>query len=214
MRGWLLIFAVLLWAPLTAGAAERIALQALFKDKAILTIDGARRVLQSGQVSPEGVKLLSTDTQAEQAVVVVDGKPQTLKLGVVISNFKSTGKGSVTLYNETNGHFYADGAINGVAVRFMVDTGATTIAINSNVADRAGLDYKKRGRPSLAQTAAGITKAYTLTLDSVTVGGITLHNVEAGVLEGNYPSPALLGMSFLGQLDMKRQGEKMELTER
>ena len=214
MRGWLLIFVALLLVPLTTGAAERIVLQALFKDKAIITIDGVRRVLTSGQVSPEGVKLLSTDTQEEQAQIEIDGKPQALKLGVVIASFKPTGKGSVTLYNDTNGHFYADGAINGVAVRFVVDTGATTIAISSDVADRAGLDYKKRGRASLAQTASGISKMYALTLDTVTVGSITLHNVAAGVLEGSYPSPALLGMSFLGQLDMKRQGEKMELTER
>lgn len=197
-----------------AGAVENISLQALFKDKAIVVIDGARHVLTSGEVSPEGIKLLSTDTQEEKAQIEINGKPEVLTLGVVRSSFASKGRGSVTLYPETNGHFYADGIINGVTVRFLVDTGATGIALSGDVADRIGIDYKRFGHPAYVRTAAGVVAAYFLTLDSVTVGNITLHNVEAAVQVGSNPKPALLGMSFLGQLDMKRDDEKMELIER
>jgi aspartyl protease family protein len=197
-----------------AGAVEKISLEALFKDKAIIVIDGARHVLNSGEVSPEGIKLLSTDTQEEKAQIEIDGKPEVLTLGVVRSSFASKGRGSVTLYPETNGHFYADGIINGVAVRFLVDTGATTIALSGDVADRIGIDYKRFGHPSYVRTASGVAAAYFLTIDNVTVGNITLYNVEAAVQEGSYPKPALLGMSFLGQLDMKRNDAKMDLTER
>jgi aspartyl protease family protein len=200
--------------PFTAGAVETISLQALFKDKAILTIDGARRVLKAGDASPEGVKLVSTDTQEELATVEIEGKPEVLRLGVVISGFTSARRGSVILYPERGGHFFADGLINGVSVRFMVDTGATTIAMSSAAASRIGLDYRKVGRPGAASTASGFVRTYNLKLNTVQIGEITLHNVDAGVVEGNHPTEILLGMSFLGQLDMKRDSEKMELTHR
>jgi aspartyl protease family protein len=200
--------------PFTAGAVENISLQALFKDKAILTIDGARRVLKAGDASPEGVKLVSTDTQEELATVEIEGKPEVLRLGVVISGFTSARRGSVILYPERGGHFFADGLINGVSVRFMVDTGATTIAMSSAAASRIGLDYRKVGRPGAASTASGFVRTYNLKLNTVQIGEITLHNVDAGVVEGNHPTEILLGMSFLGQLDMKRDSEKMELTHR
>ncbi|MBI3546359.1 MAG: TIGR02281 family clan AA aspartic protease [Gammaproteobacteria bacterium] len=197
-----------------AYAVETISLQALFKDKAIVLIDGKRRVLKTGDVSPEGVKLLSTDTQEEIAEVELDAKRKVLKLGVVISSFTARGKGSATLYAESRGHYLVDGLINGVPVNFVVDTGATLVAMNSHVADRIGLDYRRNGRPSVAGTPAGYVRTYNLKLSSVQVGGITLYNIDGSVIEGSHPSEVLLGMSFLGQLDMKRDNDKMELSER
>ena len=208
-----LIALLALMLPLWAGA-QGITIQALFKDKAILIIDGARRVLKSGETSPEGVKLLSADTQEEKAVIEVNGKRETLKLGVVVASFKATGRSSVTLYPERGGHFFADGVINGVPVRFLVDTGATVVAMNSQVANRLGLDYRKNGRPGVASTAGGLVRTYDLHLNTVQVGDVVLHNVAGSITEGTSPSEILLGMSFLGQLDMKRVGDKMELSER
>jgi aspartyl protease family protein len=120
----------------------------------------------------------------------------------------------VTLYPDRGGHFFVDGLVNGTNVRFMVDTGATVVAMSSAVANRIGIDYRKQGRPGMASTPAGYVKTYNITLGTVQVGGITLHNVAGSVIEGNHPREALLGMSFLGHLDMKRDGEKMELSER
>jgi aspartyl protease family protein len=86
--------------------------------------------------------------------------------------------------------------------------------MSSAAASRIGLDYRKLGRPGAASTASGFVRTYNLKLNTVQIGEITLHNVDAGVVEGNHPTEILLGMSFLGQLDMKRDSEKMELTHR
>jgi aspartyl protease family protein len=98
-------------------------------------------------------------------------------------------------------------------VTFLVDTGASTIALNSATAKRIGIDYTK-GRPGMATTASGYTRVYSVKLDSVKVGEIVLRNVDAGVIDGPQPETPLLGMSFLNALEMKRDGDKMELTRR
>ena len=209
-----LLFITCWTSPAAAQAVEKITLHALFKNKVIVIIDDERRVLATGETSPEGVKLIAVDTSEETAEVEVDGQSQVLRLGVVIAGFTQGERGHITLYAETNGHFHADGLINGVPVRFLVDTGATTIALSSDTAKRMGLDYKKVGRPGLASTASGTVTIFSLKLNSVQIGSITLHNVDAGVIEGLHPREALLGMSFLGRLEMKRDGNRMDLTQR
>jgi len=212
MTAWryFLLGGLALWSAL-AGAD--VTLFALFQDKAILHIDGSRRVLAVGGVSPEGFKLISTDTAAEEAVLEKDGKRQTLKLGTVIAAFQTTTRESVTLYSDSSGFFHADGSINGHPVRFLVDTGANTVAINTALAKSAGIDYLK-GQPGTARTASGYARVYGVTLATVKVGDIVVHNVQAGVIDGPQPEVPLLGMSFLGVLDMKREGNKMDLTRR
>lgn len=196
-------------------AAEKVQLFALFKDKAIIKIDGVRRVLARGEVSPEGMKLLATDTVREVAEVEFHRRRETLKLGVVsAAGFgEPKASGNATLYAE-RGFFFSDGKINGTPVRFLVDTGANTVALSSQAAERIGLDYKRKGRRGMASTASGMVPMYSVKLDSVTVGDITLYNVDAGVIEGDHPTDVLLGMSFLGRVEMKRDGDKMELTKR
>jgi aspartyl protease family protein len=204
---------LMLAAPVAAEGPASVALQALFREKAIFLIDGSRRVLKVGDTSPEGVKLVATDTREETATVEVNGKQDTVRLGVVLAGFTAAGKGSATLYAE-RGHFFADVMINGVTVRSMVDTGASMIAMNGATARRLGLDYQRSGRPGMANTASGVVRTYNVKLDSVQLGDIVQHNVDAAVIEGSHPTDILLGMSFLGRLDMKRDGEKMELTQR
>lgn len=185
-------------------------LLALFKDKAILQIDGARRVVARGETTPEGLKLISADT--EQAVVEVDGRRRTLKLGVVVGSQSATGQPSVTLW-ANRGFFYAEGSINNVPVRFLVDTGASAIALNSALARRIGIDYTK-GEPGVAVTASGHARMFAIRLSRVKVGEIVLYDVEAGVIEGAQPDTPLLGMSFLSALEMRRDGDRMELIKR
>lgn len=209
------IAALALYASLGAGAAEapEIALHALFENKAILVIDGERRVLSVGETSPEGVRLLATDTAAEEARVELDGRRETLTLGVVAASFAPAERPGVMLYAGADGHFHADGTINGRLVRFLVDTGATTVALSGDEARRLGIDYRAFGRPEYASTAGGVVRSWSLTLNRVEVGPIVLYNVAAGVIEGAFPREALLGMSFLGRLDMKREGTRLELTQ-
>jgi len=216
-RSWIpkLVIAVALSCTAAgAGAARKISLYALFQDKAIIIIDGARHLLKSGETSAEGLKLLATDTEAETADVEIDGRRDVLKLGVVTASFASKDKGSVILYPDQGGHFFADGLINGTSVRFMVDTGATVIAMNSDTARRIGIDYTANGTPGVASTAAGYVRTYNVLLNTVQVGAITMYNVPGSVIEGRGPNQVLLGMSFIGQLDMKRDSDKMELSVR
>lgn len=199
--------------PFSLRAAESVSIYALFNGKAILLVDGTRRVLKAGEESPEGIRLISASTETDEAVIEVEGKRSVLKLGVVISAFTGSARASTTLWAGSNGFFHADGSVNGVPLTFLVDTGANTIAMNIATARRVGIDYLK-GQPGIAKTASGFVKIYGLTLNSVKIGEIELHNVEAGVIEGSQPDTPLLGMSFLGRLEMRRDGDKMELIKK
>ncbi len=98
-------------------------------------------------------------------------------------------------------------------MRFLVDTGATSIALSAADARRLGIDYLS-GQPGLMSTANGTAAAYRVRLDSVRVGDIVANNVEGAVLEGSQMPVALLGMSFLNRMEMKREGQFMVLIRR
>lgn len=205
-------------APL-AYAVEKLTVLALFEGKVLLHVDGERRLIAEGETSPEGITLVDGDS--DHAVVEIDGREEVLELGMVTSFPGAAddvspawdGPQQLTLWAEDDGFFYASGAINGFAVRFLVDTGANTIAINRSLAERIGVDYRQ-GKQGVATTASGVTPMYLVTLDRVSIGEITLRNVDAGVLLGSQPDVPLLGMSFLGKLDMNRTGNRLELKRR
>lgn len=209
---------MLLSAP-AAPAVETLRLLALFEDKALLHVDGEGRMMTAGETSPEGVTLVRTGS--ESVTVMVDDKREVLKLGMMTSFPGASedvspawdGKEKLTLWQEDDGFFYAGGDINGEPVRFLVDTGANTIALSRRHAERIGIDYRS-GEQGMATTASGVTPMYLVTLEEVSVGEITLRDVRAGVLLGDYPDIPLLGMSFLGKLDMVRDGERLELKRR
>ena len=204
-------------APAPAQAAD-ISVTALFGGKAQLVIDGGKpRMLSAGQTSPEGVKLISADSSA--AVIEFQGKRRSLALGSgmrIASAGAASGTGggaSVTLTADTQGHYLTLGQINGGTVQFLVDTGATTIALPSAEARRLGINYLG-GPRGYTQTANGRAAAYRVTLDTVKIGDITLHAVEAVVLEGDGLKMALLGMSFLNRTEMRRDGQALTLIRR
>jgi aspartyl protease family protein len=103
----------------------------------------------------------------------------------------------------------ASGAINGRNVRFMVDTGATTVALGAAEADRIGLDYRN-GQRARMQTAGGTVTGHVLTLSAVTVGDVTIANVQAVVMPAPMPF-VLLGNSFLSRFQMRRDNDVMRL---
>ena len=107
---------------------------------------------------------------------------------------------TVTLKRDPSGHYRAEAFINGVKVPVLVDTGATGIAISQHVADRLGLQSQNAVR---TQTANGETVGYLLRLESVKLGGIEVHDVAASIAPGLADDEALLGMSFLGRLDVR-----------
>lgn len=202
---------VLALASAAAGATE-VALTGTFgSTAAILSIDGgAPKTVKVGQ-SFGGVKVVGVEQ--DRATVEIDGKRRVLVRGQTHSSTgPSAARQSATLTAGPGGHFAAEGSVNGTSVRFLVDTGATLIALPASVAKRIGLDYRK-GPVGAAQTAAGPTPAYRVKLDTVKVGGIELNNVDGVVIEQGLEVP-LLGMTFLNRVDMQRDGQTMTLTRR
>lgn len=118
------------------------------------------------------------------------------------------GGSEVVLERNRYGHYVADGAINGQPVQFFVDTGATLISIPAEVASKLGL---RRGPEGLAQTANGVVKVYSTRLDRVRLGDIELTNVLASINPGMSGPDILLGMSFLGHLELLQRGDSLRL---
>ncbi|MDB5866052.1 MAG: hypothetical protein JWO70_3858 [Betaproteobacteria bacterium] len=207
--------AALLLSLTGEALAADIAVSALFNGKALITVDnGKPRMMSVGETSSEGVKLLTATS--ESAVIEYAGKRQTLLLGQgtrIGSASAGAGSGQVTLSAGAGGHFWAPGAINGVSIRFLVDTGATSVALSSDAAKRLGLNYTAGARVPI-KTANATINGYRISLDTVRVGDITLNSVEGIVLEGRYPEEALLGMSFLNRMQMKRDGDTLTLVRR
>jgi aspartyl protease family protein len=209
-KSWILI--ALAAAAFPARATD-VTVVGLFSGKAVVTINrGQPRILAVGQTTPEGVKLVAVD--ARGATLEVDGKRQTLEMG---QHFETPGQApdrqSVTLAPDSRGHFMADAQVNGGHLRLMVDTGATLVRLSTADARRLGIDYT-RGEPGYSIVADGRrVPNYRLKLDTVSIGGLTLYNVDATVGEGGI-GYGLLGMSFLGRTEMRREGQNLILTKR
>lgn len=211
MRLLPLFFCLWLW-PVAALAETQVSVVGLFNGKAMLIINGGKpRTYSAGQLTPEGVRLVSADSS--KAVVEVEGKRRELAMGQGISIAGNGGAQTATLYANKEGHFFGDGYINGAPVKFLVDTGATSIALSSDEARRIGLVYIN-GNSGLAQTASGSVKAYQVTLNSLKIGGITMYQVDAVVLEGSSPPFVLLGMTALNRMNMQRDDMALTLTKK
>jgi aspartyl protease family protein len=197
-----------------AIALEKIVVLGLFKDKAIVEIDGRKRSLTAGVMSPEGVKLIAANSS--EALIEVNGKRGTYTLGTHIGSAYAPVSPQVTvqIWPDATGMYTIDGSINQFPVKFLVDTGASTVAMNRHQAKRLGLDYKLDSAERAASTASGIARTYYLTLKRVKVGEIELNEVPAVVVDGDFPLVSLLGMSFLNRVDMMRNGRVLELRKK
>ena len=193
--------------------ATDVSVVGLFGDKALITVNGgAQKLLKVGDKTPEGIKLINANSN--QATLEIDGKKQILSLGEGVSTggVQEHGKASVSLAADAQGHFITNGTINGSATRFLVDTGATAVSMSSAEAKRLGIAYLN-GTKGLSSTANGVAQVYRVSLNTVKVGDISLNGVEGVVHESAMPI-VLLGMSFLNRVNMKREGDRMELTKR
>lgn len=201
-----------LLAAAAAGAAD-VALAGLLPGRAVVVVNGGNpRTLSVGGKTPEGVKLLAVEDSA--ALFEIDGKKERLVLGAhAVSSGGAGGGSSVTLTADSRGQFFTLGSVNGAPVRFVVDTGATYVALGASDAVRAGIDYRNKGQPGQAMTANGVIRSWRVPGNSVRLGDITLHEVDVAVQENNMPV-VLLGMSFLNRVEMKRAGDTMTLKKR
>lgn len=203
---------ILLNVPIGWAKSLDIVVVGLFNGQAVVQIDKQQRMLKVGDTSPEGVRLISATSSV--AVLEVDGIKQQYPLGMAIgSKFEAPEEPVVHLW-PTNGMYLTGGSINGISVDFLVDTGASSIAINAATARLLGIDYLNSKKSGYVTTASGKAMAYLIMLDQVQVGSIKLHNVEAVVLNGLEPQTALLGMTFLGRLEMNNKGSRLELRKK
>lgn len=202
-----------IFASSESAKAADVTVVGLFPGKAVVIINGAQpRTIAVGQKQPEGVTLLNT--ASNNAVFDIEGKRQTLDLG---EHFATPGSGgnagnTLKLSADTQGHFWTVGQINGRTVRFLIDTGATQVALPASAARNMGIDFTK-GQRGISKTAGGDVSVWRISLDAVTIGEMTLYAIDANVFESGL-DVALLGMSFLNRLEMRRDGSQMTLTKR
>ena len=208
---WLLL--VLLVFCLPAQARDVVVL-GVFPDRAMIQVDGTRQVLRAGESTDDGVRLVSTDSRAGYVVLEIAGQNRKVMLGGRVGgNFQARQSARAQIFSDSRGAYTTTGSITGRTITFLVDTGATTIAMNSFEAQRLGIDYT-RGQLTQVGTASGTAFAYEVSLDRVRVGDIEQRNVRAMVLPGDSPRLALLGMTFLGRLEMRNEGQALILEQK
>lgn len=189
-------------------AANTVTVKGLFKNKALLLIDGDQVMLKQGKTI-SGVKLIQANSR--EAVLEINGKRQRVGLSKQVGgSYQEPETKTVRIASKGNGHHWVRGKINGRSVDFVVDTGASHISLNLATATRLGIDYEK-GKPGYTNTANGVKEIRVVTLDKVTIGEITVNNVKASVSLDNALSVALLGNSFLSRTNMSIENGVMVL---
>ncbi|MGH1461322.1 MAG: retropepsin-like aspartic protease family protein [Neptuniibacter sp.] len=123
-------------------------------------------------------------------------------------NLLTNNSSVVVLKRNRSGHYVAPGKINGTEVTFLLDTGATTVSVPSNIADKIGLKY---GHRQQVGTANGMIDVYSTELDAVQLGGITLNNIRGHINPHMDNSTVLLGMSFMRDLEITQKGDFLTL---
>jgi len=196
-----------------AHATPDVRVVGLFNDRAVVLIDGTQHVLRAGQSGPEGVRLLAADS--ESALLEIDGREIEARLdGRVTARKRTAEVQEVQVWRNSAGMYTTVGSINGLTVTFLVDTGASQVALNADEARRLGIDFRVSGTPTVVGTASGVARAWAVTLDSVKVGSLEMRNVGAVVLEGSTPQHTLLGMTYLGRLEIDNDGRLMTLRKK
>jgi aspartyl protease family protein len=197
-----------------AAYAQNVTLSGMLGARALLVVDGAPPKSVGVGESYRGVKVLST--QADQAVVEIDGERQTLRMGEtparLLAQSRDAGADKIVLHAGSNGHFVTAGQINGRTVQFMVDTGASYVGLSVADAERIGLNYKT-GQLIGMGTANGPITGWLVKLSSVRVGQVQLYEVDAVITPGAM-SYVLLGNSFLTRFQMARTNEQLVLEKR
>ena len=194
-----------------ATVAANVKVIALFSDKAMLQIDGERKIVAKGETF-KGVTL--TSATGRRALVEIDGESIELKLNQSIAgNFKKPDRSKMKIFPDSLGMYVVNGKINGQNTRFLVDTGATYVTISGQKAARLKINLQNAHRTT-AQTASAIVDVFQIKLDSVSVGGIEVKQVETMVIPGNQPFDVLLGNSFLQHTRINKAGSVLEIEKR
>ncbi len=198
----------------TAAHAESVALAGMLGSKALLVVDASAPKSVAVGETHLGVKVISTS--GDQAVIEQSGKRTTLRVGEAPVSMGAAGSKAggkrIVLTAGSGGHFMTSGQINGRSVQFMVDTGATSVAMSVADAERAGINYKS-GQPVNMSTANGQAQGYRVKLSSVRIADVEVFDVDAVVTPQAMPF-MLLGNSYLTRFQMTRENDQMTLVKR
>ena len=205
-----LLFLTAIFCHSTTFADNQLRLVGQFGKKAVILINGNQQVLSTNHTSPEGVKLVSV--KPEYIVVVDNGQKKNVYYSTQIStNYVNPSVKEVNIRENNNGSYITNGYINNQPVSFLIDTGATTIAMSEVTANKLGIDFKHAGTPIQTATASDITSSFAVKLKSVQVGSIHLQDIDAVVMKKGFPGEILLGMSFLRLVELQRKNNQMTL---
>lgn len=197
-----------------AAMAQSVAMTGGMGSKALLVINGGQPKALAAGDTHQGVKVISVTP--DQAVVEVAGRRQTVTLGgapVSVGGRGGAGGGTeIVLTAGPGGHFVTQGSINGRGTQFVVDTGATMVSVGAAEARRLGINFET-GQRMQAHTANGVTTGYRISLSTLRIQDVEVHNVEAAVMPMGMPY-ILLGNSFLSRFQMKQENGTMTLKRR
>ena len=205
----------MLWLLPMLSQAAVPEVQAILGSKVVIAYMDKRLTLSPGE-SKQGVELI--EIRGDSAILRVNGRERSYRLGErtrMMTDYAEPAAATLRLEAGRDGMYRADGRINGHSIQFLVDTGASAIALNARHARRLGLDYRNQGVKIPIQTASATEIGYRVRLNKVHVGQIVLYDVTAVVMDSpSHPAVALLGNSFLNRIDMSRAGSSLILKQR
>jgi aspartyl protease family protein len=207
-----LLTALLLTLPALALARPPVEVLALFKDRAVIRSGAEQQMLKVGEATADGVTLLKADATGAR----VRYRDEEFELSLsrqVAGRFQQAERQRVSISPDSLGQYRIRGAINSQFVNFLVDTGASVVAMSRRHAESLGLD-REAGEEGRVQTAQGTVRSHFVTLDQVEVGGLKAHNVRAAVIDAEYPAEILLGMSFLRNVGMEEREGVLTLVQK
>lgn len=195
---------------ISVSAADKVEVQALMPGMVVLLIDDNRVTLKTGE-QLQGVKLISATSKV--AELDVDGVRKLYQMGTTVStSFKQREEITERIVLDKYGMFRGFGSINGQSVKFLIDTGASSVAMSAKQARKLGIQYRIEGTETISTTASGKAKGWSVTLKSVRLGKILERNVRGTVIDGDYPQQILLGMTFLNRMKVEKDTGIMRIT--
>lgn len=207
------VVVLMLGFVVSAWASPQVRVEGLFKGAAVLNINGQQVMLRNGKAHESGVTLIQATSRA--AIIEMDGKRHDLSLHMAIGgSYQKAEVTQVVIRKNDFNQYKVNGSINGSLVTFLVDTGATAVAMNEQQAKRLGLLYKVHGQQSQVVTASGIVPSWAIQLNSVKVGEISVPNVGAVVIQGEFPTDVLLGMTYLEYVKIQEDNSVLMLEKK
>jgi len=200
----------LIFISISIYAAPTIKVIGLFKDKALIAVDGKNKLIRKGETFEE---FILEYADSKRAVISYNGVASKYTLGSTGGGlqFKKAKSSAYRISANPQGMYFTRGSINNIPMSFIVDTGATLISMNEDHAKQLGINAKRDGQLINIKTASALVKGYKITLDRVKVGEIQIRDVDATVLMSKQPDTILLGMSFLKNLRVNHSGSVMTL---